>query len=232
MKFDALFLAAHPDDVELFCGATVAKLALAGAGIGFVDLTAGEKASNGSVEGRRKASIAASRILGARGDRAMLGLPDAGLNGEDAAQLACLVDFLGGNPSRLLFAPWPEDRHGDHVAAGELAKKALSHPDLDGRRPERLVFYAAHHDAPEHIYVDVTEQMQLWRDAVACYEDQFVAAPGTTPTPINDPGFLPSQEERRRAWGRRAGCEYAEAFALEAAPVAFTPLALLGERAP
>jgi hypothetical protein len=44
MKLDALFFAAHPDDVELSCGGTAAKLVKSGKKIGITDLTQGELA--------------------------------------------------------------------------------------------------------------------------------------------------------------------------------------------
>jgi bacillithiol biosynthesis deacetylase BshB1 len=216
MTLDALFLAAHPDDVELFCGGTVARLSALGAKLALVDLTAGEKASNGTVEGRRAASLEAARLLGVESERKVLGLPDGGLDAGDSAHLGSVVQFLRENPCRLLFAPWPMDRHPDHVAAGELARKARLQLDTeDGTRPERVVHYAAHQEAPEHLFVDVTESMPAWRSAVACYADQFVASTGSKPTPINSPEFMPAQEARRRAWGEKAGCDFAEAFALD-----------------
>ena len=36
---------------------------------------------------------------------------------------------------------------------------------------------------------------------------------------INNDDFLPRMERRARGWGRRAGCRFAEAVTLEAAPV-------------
>jgi N-acetylglucosamine malate deacetylase 1 len=227
MILDALFLAAHPDDVELFCGATAAKLGASGAHVELVDLTAGEKASNGTVQGRRKASLEALRLLGARGERPVLGLPDGGLDSGDEGQLGQLVEFLEEHPSRLLFAPWPDDRHPDHVAAGEMARVAQRL--LGERRAEQLLFYAAHRGVPEHLYVDVTEQMEAWLGAVNCYADQFAATTDSIPTPINRPDFLPAQKERRRQWGRESGFEFAEAFALDDATRRTNALDLLGE---
>ena len=42
MKLDILAIGAHPDDVELGCGATIAKEISLGKKVGILDLTKGE----------------------------------------------------------------------------------------------------------------------------------------------------------------------------------------------
>jgi LmbE family N-acetylglucosaminyl deacetylase len=76
-RCDVLAVAAHPDDAELGCGATLARLAAAGKLVGVLDLTAGEGATRGSVEARRAEAAAAARALGVAW-RTCLGLPDGG----------------------------------------------------------------------------------------------------------------------------------------------------------
>ncbi|HEX9501457.1 MAG TPA: PIG-L family deacetylase [Thermoanaerobaculia bacterium] len=43
---DAIFFAAHADDIELACGGTIAKMVRDGHGIGIVDLTRGSEISS------------------------------------------------------------------------------------------------------------------------------------------------------------------------------------------
>jgi len=50
MKLDILAFGAHPDDVELGCGATLAKEISLGKKVGIVDLTRGELGTRGSAE--------------------------------------------------------------------------------------------------------------------------------------------------------------------------------------
>ena len=212
---DALFLAAHPDDVELFCGGTVAALASRGFDVSLLDLTAGEKASNGTRESGRAASMRAAEILGVHRERDVLGLPDGGVDAGDPLQVEALGEYLRQHPARMLFAPWPEDRHPDHVAAGLLARQLWeTAAGTDPRARPQLLFYPTHRGPEAHLYMDVSDQMAPWRAAVDCYADQFVAKADSVPTPINRPEFLPAQEERRRRWGEEAGCRFAEAFAL------------------
>ena len=65
MKLDILAIGAHPDDVELGCGATLAKEIASGKKVGILDLTRGELGTRGSAEIRDKEALKASEILGA-----------------------------------------------------------------------------------------------------------------------------------------------------------------------
>ena len=56
MKLDILAIGAHPDDVELGCGATLAKEISNGKKVGILDLTRGELGTRGTAETRDKES--------------------------------------------------------------------------------------------------------------------------------------------------------------------------------
>ena len=64
MKLDILAFGAHPDDVELGCGATIAKEVSLGKKVGIVDLTRGELGTRGSAELRDEEAANAAKILG------------------------------------------------------------------------------------------------------------------------------------------------------------------------
>ena len=64
MKLDILAFGAHPDDVELGCGATLAKEIALGKKVGIVDLTRGELGTRGSAELRDLEAQNAAKILG------------------------------------------------------------------------------------------------------------------------------------------------------------------------
>ena len=64
MKLDILAFGAHPDDVELGCGATIAKEISLGKKVGVVDLTRGELGSRGSAALRDQEAAEAAKILG------------------------------------------------------------------------------------------------------------------------------------------------------------------------
>src|SRR5690554_3256832 len=74
-KIDILAIGAHPDDVELGCGATLAKEIASGKKIGILDLTRGELGTRGTEEIREQEAEKAAAILQAK-FRLNLGLPD------------------------------------------------------------------------------------------------------------------------------------------------------------
>ena len=57
MQVDILAFGAHPDDVEIGCGGTIAKHVAQGHSIGLVDLTRGEMGSRGTVIDRDREGI-------------------------------------------------------------------------------------------------------------------------------------------------------------------------------
>ncbi|MEW6046854.1 MAG: PIG-L family deacetylase, partial [Bacillota bacterium] len=72
---DVLAVGAHPDDVELAAGGTLASLARRGLGVAILDLTNGEPTPHGSPEKRHQESHAAARTLGVAA-RVTLALPN------------------------------------------------------------------------------------------------------------------------------------------------------------
>ena len=64
MKVDILAIGAHPDDVELGCGGTLAKLISEGKTVAVVDLTQGELGTRGTNITRAEEAAEASQILG------------------------------------------------------------------------------------------------------------------------------------------------------------------------
>jgi bacillithiol biosynthesis deacetylase BshB1 len=233
-ELDALFLSPHPDDVELFCGGTVARLVEAGSEVSIVDLTRGELSSNGTVEERREASLRAAEALGVKHEREVLGFPDGGLNEHDAKQLLALVELLRARRPQLLFAPYHVDRHPDHAAAGSLARRAKFFAGLkryaasgDVFRPRLLLAYPCHTPVPVSFTVDVGRVMKARREAIAAYQSQFTAGPNSTATYINQAGFLEAREARLREWGLASGVEFAEGFVAEAPLLISDPLTLL-----
>ncbi|NBB75847.1 MAG: bacillithiol biosynthesis deacetylase BshB1, partial [Bacteroidetes bacterium] len=60
MIADILAFGAHPDDTELCCAGTLAKLVQNGKKVAVVDLTRGEMGSRGTVEKRKKEAAKAA----------------------------------------------------------------------------------------------------------------------------------------------------------------------------
>jgi len=93
MKLDVLAIGAHPDDVELGCGGTVALLARAGKRVGILHLTRGEMGTRGTPAERIAEAEAAAQALGAA-ELGFLDCGDGGLRTGPAEEDALIVAEL------------------------------------------------------------------------------------------------------------------------------------------
>ena len=212
---DYLILAPHPDDAELAMGGTILLLREEGATVGVLDLTDGEPTPHGSPEIRRRETEAATALLGLSW-RGNLGLTNRRLEADlDArAKLAGMIRQL---KPRVLFAPFWEDAHPDHVTASALVDAArfwakLSKSDLPGEPhyPQRIIYYFSVHLRLHHrasFVLDVTAHLETKLKALACYRSQFIEGRPTTP-----PTFLDDLRDRARYWGWTIGVGYGEPF--------------------
>ena len=106
---DILAFGAHPDDVEIGCGGTVAKLTDAGKRVVVVDLTRGELGTRGNINIRLKEAQRASEILGLA-DRENLALPDGHIRSEPEAKKKVVEAIRRWRPQAIL-VPHTQDRH-------------------------------------------------------------------------------------------------------------------------
>src|SRR5438445_10422926 len=74
-RLDVIAVGAHPDDLEIICGGTLAVLVKQGYRVGMVDLTSGEPTPRGTEEIRKQEAEAARQVLGIQ-VRINLGLPN------------------------------------------------------------------------------------------------------------------------------------------------------------
>ena len=213
---DALIVAPHPDDAELGMGGTIVRLIRDGWRVGILDLTSGEPTPLGSLEKRAEETAAASRALGLTW-RENLGLPNRDLEPTLLHRRALTTAFRRIRP-RLIFAPYWEDSHPDHVAATALIEAArfwskLSKSDIPGEPffPERILYYFSVHlrliERPAFLF-DVSDAMAEKRAAMEAYRSQLVDN-----QPEGRIGVVQSVLDRNRYWGHFAGVEYAEPFA-------------------
>ncbi|MCS6852960.1 MAG: bacillithiol biosynthesis deacetylase BshB1 [Gemmataceae bacterium] len=210
---DYLVIAPHPDDAELGVGGTILLLKAQGARVGVLDLTDGEPTPHGSPELRRRETEAATAVLGLDW-RGNLGLPNRALVHDLAARKA-LASVIRELRPRVLFAPYWEDAHPDHVQASSLADAArfwakLTKTDMPGEPhyPQRMFYYfSIHlrvHPKPSFV-MDISPYLEGKMRAVSCYESQFLS--GRSP---QWPTILDDLRDRARYWGWAIGSAYGE----------------------
>jgi bacillithiol biosynthesis deacetylase BshB1 len=226
-----LVLGIHPDDVELGCGGTVILAGDQGHSVVVADLSEGAASSNGTVDERKAEAQAAGAIMGID-ERINLGLPDTGIESEDAEQLARVVACIRRVRPQLALVPSSDDAHPDHRAGGDLVRRALYFAGVHGFTPGRgedrvhripnVLIYQGRSEVRADLVVDITQTFERKIEAIKAHASQFTAASGSRPTPINSSEFLPFVEARCRVYGRQIGVRYGEPFS---AP---SPLALSG----
>lgn len=219
----AMFITAHPDDVDYSTAGTAAKWASAGCEVIYVVVTDGSAGSHQEdmtrekvAEIRRREQEAAAAVVGAR--CIFLGQPDGLLQPtlELRKKLVRLIRqhrpqaIVSGDP-RQYFSGDTYINHPDHRAAAQATVEAvfpaaemdLLYPDLleEGLRGHKVNYvYVYTHEDP-NCHVDVSDVIDLKIDALRQHRSQ-----------LGDRD--PDRYIRRRQAeiGREAGCEYAEPF--------------------
>lgn len=220
-KLDVVAIAPHPDDLEITCGGTLAKLVKQGYRVGIFDLTSGEPTPRGTPEIRTREAEAARQKLGVQ-VRLNLALPNRELMDGPQARYVVATALRRYRPSVLIVpagrtpAASP-DHHQGHllVEASRFYSQLTKWDDRFGGtvpyRVPHLVYAPFPFDAELRIWhstfvIDVSDTFEQKMESIRCYESQFDA------------------ERFARVWhfvggynilqGGRCGFAYGELFAL------------------
>jgi bacillithiol biosynthesis deacetylase BshB1 len=190
-QLDIVAIAPHPDDLEILCGGTLAKLVKHGYRVGMFDLTSGEPTPRGSLEIRVREAEAARAILGAQ-VRVNIGLPNRELMDSPANRYALATELRRYRPQTIIGvagrtpAASPDHFQGQLIIEAARFYSQLTKWDdrFGGLPPHRithLVYCPFPFDAevrhwPGSVVVDITDTFEQKMKAIACYESQFDAA--------------------------------------------------------
>ncbi|QTD38243.1 bacillithiol biosynthesis deacetylase BshB1 [Polaribacter batillariae] len=226
MKLDILAFGAHPDDVELGCGATVAKEVFLGKKVGIVDLTRGELGTRGSAEIRDVEAKNSAKILGVS-VRENLAFADGFFTNDTKHQLE-IIKMIRKYQPEIVLCNAIDDRHIDHGKGSKLVSDAcfLSglikiETELEGKkqekwRPKQVYHYIQWKNIEPDFVVDVTGFIDKKTASVLAYKTQFYNPSSNEPeTPISSKNFIDSINYRARDLGRLIGVEFAEGFTAE-----------------
>ncbi len=230
---DVLAIAPHPDDGEIFCGATLALLASKGYSVSLLHLTAGELSTQGDVETRREERKSAAALLGLQSEDS-LNLPDGALSEGDPSQIAALVRAIRSARPEVLLLPYWEDRHPDHRQASLLGTRAVFLANLRKFLPEagnahhvlQTAYYQLRTRFKPSFIVDVTSVYEKKLQAIAAYKSQVQRDRSGANTLISSELSVSSIQARDEHYGSMIGVKYGEPFLLKTAigipdPVAF-----------
>lgn len=226
MNLDILAIGAHPDDVELSCGGTIAKEIALGKKVGILDLTRGELGTRGSAEIRTKEANSAAEILGVS-IRENLDFADGFFINDKEHQLE-VIKIIRKYQPKIILCNSIEDRHIDHGKGSKLVSDAcflsglrkietrLNNEIQNVWRPKLVYHYIQWKNLEPDFVVDVSGYMDKKIDAVMSYKSQFYDPESKEPeSPISSKNFINSVTYRARDLGRIIGVEYAEGFNVE-----------------
>lgn len=185
---DVMAVAPHPDDLEILCGGTLAKLVKQGRRVGMCDLTTGEPTPRGSLETRAKESEAARVVLGVP-IRFNLSLPNRELMDTPANRAMLATEFRRYRPKVVIGTIGRTPAASpDHYQSQLLIESARFWSQLtkwDDRfarlppyRVPYLVYVPFPFDAEQRNFhstfvVDISDTFETKLKAIGCYESQF-----------------------------------------------------------
>ncbi len=197
-------------------GGTIIRLARQGHAVLLLDMTNGEPTPHGSPEIRQREWSAAAAIMGVK--RRMLPAEAGVVNRSVQHTLAArhaVAGVIRQHQAQIVFLPYPQDAHPDHVATTRIVEDArfdakLTKVDLPGEAiyPKWLFYYYAthlRHVADPSFCLDISAEMADKERAILAYESQFV-------TPVANQGVMTWVRQFNGYMGSRIKTEYAEPF--------------------
>lgn len=220
---DVLAFGAHPDDIELSCGGTIAKLVNEGHKVALADLTEGELGTRGNREIRAKEAAEAAKIMGVV-TRRNLRIPDGNieLSQENLKKAITLIRELR---PKIMIIPHSVERHPDHVHGHKLCKEAWYYAGLrkittmlDGEeqqphRPENFFEFMQWYEFTPSFIVDISRTFDVKMKAIKAHSSQFYNPESTDPeTILSRPEFLERIKTDCEYYGKKIGAKYGEPF--------------------
>lgn len=189
-----LAIGAHPDDIELGCGATLLAHVAAGDAVTMLVLTGGE-AGPGAAR-RHEEQRRAAAVLGA--SLRWGGLVDCRVTAE-AATVRLVEEAIRDTDADVVYVHAPDDSHQDHRAAAAAALSAA-------RRLSRVLHYQSPSTLSFQptVFVDVTAYLSGKLVALKAHESQVEMSAMVEPDAV---------VASARYWGAQGRLGYAEAFA-------------------
>ena len=210
-----LAFGAHPDDIELTVGGILAKSSRRGYRTAAVDLTQGEMGTRGTPAERLQECRRAAKILGLSA-RENLGLPDGGLELRLDYRRAAAAAIRRLRPE-IILAPWVEDTHPDHAAAGQIVRAAYFDARLaksgiggDPWFARLLLFFPCRQYVEPTFVVDISDVRSVKEKAFRAHKSQMGGQGKKEFRPKGIPDPFKMIDAPDRHYGSLIGAEYGE----------------------
>lgn len=183
------FIGPHPDDIEVGCAPTVAKLIAMGKRVCFIIATNGhygtqdvELSKEKLVKIREQEAIRSAKILGVE-DVRFLGFPDGGNYRVEDLKDKIAIELAKFKPDIIFTCDnhTKSETHPDHIKTGQATETAMLYcgfevmmRDLgvhEAANPKGIAYYYT--DKP-NTYVNVSKYMNLKKKALEEHKSQFL----------------------------------------------------------
>ena len=197
----ALAIGSHPDDIEMGCAGTIARIQEMGTDVHSVVMSICEEEQCEEEKDIRKKEFAeASQILGVKTNNAY-NFPNRNLPDHSVEMMDIFNKLQAELKPELVLIPWIEDSHQDHSAVAYSAIRAF-------RKNETIIQYEilryGSHTFTPTLFVDITKHIETKLKALECYKTKKAKR-----------GIYfdkRSYEALAIARGAQVGFEFAEAF--------------------
>lgn len=215
-----LAVSAHPDDLDLLCGGTLARYAADGHQVTMCNVANGDCGSltlgrREIAEVRLNEARAAAAVIGAT--HHTLGVPDCHVNAADPSQQGLVVDLIRESQPNVIITHHPNDYMGDHNEVSKLlfdcsyfATVPNYRTEMGGVAPLSPIYFMDTVSGlgfnPTH-FVDITEVFDRKRQMLLAHESQHAWLRDHDKSDVVD-----EMEVQARYRGIQCGVRYAEGF--------------------
>ena len=196
-----LVFGAHPDDLEIGMGGTIAKLSSKGYDVLPIIATLPNFVKADTKEGRRSESILSAKVMGCKPPIFLDLSPEEMVFGR---KLVTMIDSIVSKyKPDSVFTQWYGDSHQDHQA---LTKSVIS-----ACRDQNNIFMyettipggITEKSFRPQLFVNITETIEIKKNALECFQSQFIRCGDI---------WVPSILGRCSFRGYQINSKYAEAF--------------------
>src|SRR5215212_8756116 len=171
-KQSVIAFGAHPDDLEIGMGGTLAKLARLGYDVNLVIATLPNFVKTDIKEQRRIEATTSAKTLGCKSPQFLDLSPDEITIGRKFVTM--IDDIINKHEPEAIFTQWIGDSHQDHQALTRAVIAAA-------RDTDNLLMYETtipggitENAFRSQLYVDITDTLSIKSSALECFQSQMI----------------------------------------------------------
>jgi N-acetylglucosamine malate deacetylase 1 len=201
IKRSIVAFGAHPDDIEIGMGATVAKLVGLGYDVNLVVATLPNFVATDTKEDRRRESTMSAKVMGCKAPEFLDLAPDEVIVGR---KFVTLIDkLIKKYEPEAVFTQWIGDSHQDHQALTRAVIAASRDMDNLFMYETTIPGGITENAFRPQLFVDVTQTLDIKRNALDCFDSQKIRC---------GPIWIDALVGRCSYRGYQMNTKYAEAF--------------------